>query len=459
MTTSDVSNESHASKRRWPLALLLIALIIAVSTQGYRLFLQSQVRRELVALSQEGFPASPRELQDSREAIPDQDNAAMRIMEAVDYLALDPNAFRQGIWPARTKELGPEERDELSSIVTNNAHALEIVHEAAQVKQSRYPVDYSQGPNTLLPHLSKVKSMTQVLRAAVIMHSEEGRAEAAVSSILDGVAVARSLEAEPLLISQLVRIACLSINSAALERVLTQHALSETQLDALAAAIRGAREASQQAYRFGFAGEICSGIYCFRAAPAEIIRIFDQDADVGWGTHLFGPLYAWTGLRDRDFLFYLRTMRGMVVASKAPFPAGLDEIEEVYQKLEHEIATKKLLIFSKMLLPSMVAYARKAAESEALLRCAEAALALEKYRLAHNGALPDPIIGLAALPNAAGLIDPFNGAPLRYQTLSPGYVTYSVGPDLVDDGGLEREPASTRRRDQREYDVTLIVER
>jgi len=294
------------------LALLLIALIIAVSTQGYRLFVQSQVRRELVALGQEGFPVSPRELQDSRDPIPDQENAAMRIMEAVDYLALDPNAFRQGIWPARTEELGPEERDELSSIVTNNAHALEIVHEAAQVKQSLYPVDYSQGPNTLLPHLSKVIA-AQVLRAAVIKRSEEGRRKRLFRrfSLAWRGAVARGGTAP---ISQLVRIACI-LNSALLNGAHTACA-TETQLDALASAFRGAREASHQAYRFGYAGENLRGIYCFRAAPAEIIKILIR-AGRRWGLPI-GPLYA-DGVRDRVISYSTATMREMVVASKAPF--------------------------------------------------------------------------------------------------------------------------------------------
>jgi hypothetical protein len=34
--------------------------------------------------------------------------------------------------------------------------------------------------------------------------------------------------------------------------------------------------------------------------------------------------------------------------------------------------------------------------------------------------------------------DPFDGAPLRYRKLTPGYVVYSLGPDGTDEGGTER---------------------
>jgi hypothetical protein len=32
-------------------------------------------------------------------------------------------------------------------------------------------------------------------------------------------------------------------------------------------------------------------------------------------------------------------------------------------------------------------------------------------------------------------VDPFDGQPLRYRTQGAGYVLYSIGPDLKDDGG------------------------
>jgi hypothetical protein len=294
-------------RRRWPWALFALVLIVVVGTQGYRLLLRNQVRRELSAIRQNGFPASPGELQNWRGPVPDKENAALRILEATDYVTLD-GGFLQN-WPSRSEELGPEERDALSEIVNNNADALEILHDAARRKESRYPIDYSLGFNMRLPHLPKAKSLSQLLRAEALMHSEEGRTQAAVQSVIAGVAVARSVEGEALLISQLVRIACLAITGASLERTLNQHALSEEELAALAVAFQGAREASAKAYHDAYVGEMCGGIQAFSMRPGDLLNLVNGDSEIPPWVQALYPLYGWTGLRDRDCLFYVRTMR------------------------------------------------------------------------------------------------------------------------------------------------------
>jgi hypothetical protein len=55
--------------------------------------------------------------------------------------------------------------------------------------------------------------------------------------------------------------------------------------------------------------------------------------------------------------------------------------------------------------------------------------------------------------------DPFNGQSLRYRRLKTGFVVYSVGKDLSDNGGGER---NSKKRDERGnplFDITFIVER
>ena len=58
------------------------------------------------------------------------------------------------------------------------------------------------------------------------------------------------------------------------------------------------------------------------------------------------------------------------------------------------------------------------------------------------------------------LTDPFDGQNLKYRTLETGFVVYSVGEDLTDEGGAERD---SKKRDKKgkplPWDVTFIVER
>ena len=53
-------------------------------------------------------------------------------------------------------------------------------------------------------------------------------------------------------------------------------------------------------------------------------------------------------------------------------------------------------------------------------------------------------------------LDLFDNQPLRYRKLPKGYVVYSIGRDLTDDGG--KEPPADPKPDDR-HDLTFTVER
>ena len=71
---------------------------------------------------------------------------------------------------------------------------------------------------------------------------------------------------------------------------------------------------------------------------------------------------------------------------------------------------------------------------QAVLLCAQAGVAVERYRLA-RGEWPRELASLvpAYLPGVA--TDPYHGLPLRYRRTADGVVVYSVGPDRSDNQG------------------------
>jgi hypothetical protein len=76
-----------------------------------------------------------------------------------------------------------------------------------------------------------------------------------------------------------------------------------------------------------------------------------------------------------------------------------------------------------------------AGERLAANRVAVAALAVERYRRSHPGALPQALDALIPDSLAAVPLDPFDGARLRFSRTADGYKIYSVGVDQEDDGG------------------------
>lgn len=96
------------------------------------------------------------------------------------------------------------------------------------------------------------------------------------------------------------------------------------------------------------------------------------------------------------------------------------------------------------------------ASNLAYMRVVQTALAIERWRLAHNGRLPDSLTDLVPgyLPTIP--LDPFDEKPLRYKKSAQGYVVYSIGPDLIDDGGKERTyPA----KESDHYDIVFSIAR
>ena len=68
-------------------------------------------------------------------------------------------------------------------------------------------------------------------------------------------------------------------------------------------------------------------------------------------------------------------------------------------------------------------------------------LAVERYRLKHDGAVPTSLADGSADLSGGVPEDPFDGQPLRYRKLpASGYTVYSVGTDRKDDGGSVKGP-------------------
>ena len=119
-------------------------------------------------------------------------------------------------------------------------------------------------------------------------------------------------------------------------------------------------------------------------------------------------------------------------------------------------ATKYPYILSGLLLPALGKAFNKDAGNIALLRAAQTALAIERYRLAHDNQPPESLQNLLPDFLSAVPIDPFDGQPLRFKKPGKGYVVYSVGSDREDDGGKEKQPGD---KSDSGYDLTFSVTR
>jgi hypothetical protein len=446
-----------------PLTLVILAFLILVGGFiAWNLATPEQDARVL-AIRQNGYPGTLRELDAWYTHIPDSQNAALIYTNAfseptlTNYSGSTMALVGETNWvPARGHLIEKEFRAELSAVLATNQNLLALLHSAAALTNSRYPVDLTKGFQVLLPHLAKVKSAVQLLTTEAILDASNGDIEKALAALRAAGAVADSMAEEPLLISQLVRYASWAIIFKRSELILNGATLSDQQLNALQIFFQNAEK--PHAMVRGLAGERASGLAVFMGSPDQQY-VFGADFDSPpplkdrLRTSLFIGLLKSTGLLRKDRSFYLDVMATNVAAAEAPFPERLTLAQQANNAAMSP--PSKLMIFSRMLLPALGRAMQRDGDHAARIRTAATAIAVERFRRAHNGELPSDLNGLVPTYLTSVPGDPFDGQPLRFKRLTHGYVVYSIGSDLRDDGGSEGDP--NKRTSAK--DITFILER
>ena len=204
------------------LGLLVLGLAVAVIV--WRTHLSKEVNARLSALQAAGYPTSGAELNAWYASVPDNENAGLNLGEAFavmrkypDKRAAEIDRFKP---PPRGEALTAPQRELLAGHVALNTEALAKAREAIALPRSRYPVDLSPGINALLPHLTKIKSLAQTANFETRLAVEDRRSADVITGITTTLGLARTLDEEPVTISQLVRVSVVGITVASLERSL-----------------------------------------------------------------------------------------------------------------------------------------------------------------------------------------------------------------------------------------------
>ncbi|MHC4328883.1 MAG: hypothetical protein ACYSWW_12285 [Planctomycetota bacterium] len=447
--------------RRVTMVLLLVGV---VAFTVFRLSLGSKLQSRIAAIRAAGYPVTCAELDQWYRIPPDAENAADTITDAFSYYVEPrdtkrlPLAGRAGL-PARTEPLAEETRVVVAQYLTDNKEALELLHIGAEIENCRYPVDLSAGPEALFHHLSSLRNSIRLLNVEVISHAGSNPRLSA-RSVMSGFGLTQSLEKEPMLVSQLVRIACQDLTVSTLKYLVNRTDFTDEQLGELSQAVVKAQAPS--ALSRAFVGERCSSLAMLKMPPARASYVLSitsgrspkSGADAHLATFAFA-LHRFAGLTDRSTIIYLDLMEDYIEATQLPPGKRRTAIEAI--DIRRRVASGTDLLLGH-LMPAFATVDTINLRGIAHLHAAQAALAIQRYRLAANE-LPVKLAELVPTYLDGVPKDPFDGQELRYKKLEPGFVVYSIGQDLSDDGGKEIPPRNKRRRGSSNWDVTFTVER
>jgi hypothetical protein len=298
----------------------------------------------------------------------------------------------------------------------------------------RFNIPYEEWDNpqvgsALMEHFAMIKELYRLLSLHAEAGMVSGRTGQALNDINVMFRVDDGLKDEPLLISQLVRLACVSILLQPVGEGLAEHRWSEAQLLTL----------QDRLQKTDLIASIVQSVYGERDICVN--QRFDHGNLHTDGLDLFSHS-GWGRLEQLNInlAFHNMVLPRIDLAAREINPSVNRSIDLAFKKFADgnwfHLVVIQHAIFAKMMLPAYSRVPQKAAFAQSEVDMAMLACALERYRLA-EGQYPEELNALvprfvAVLPH-----DIINGQPLKYRRADNGrFILYSVGWNEKDDGGV-----------------------
>jgi hypothetical protein len=325
------------------------------------------------------------------------------------------------------------------------AAVLQEVADAAARPQCRFPIQYEKGFTCLLPHLSSLLKCARTLQLRALAELEAGQGEAALKDVRLMLRLANSLENEPMLISQLVRMSCLRLAAQTAWEGLAAQRWNDAQLQQLQQDLAAINLLAQ--LESAFRGERCMAKWALDMLldnPGNLQMLTEvtdgkTTRSTSWLWHALPMGFLYFNCLNVD-LFYQRQMLPCVDSRAGRiYPARTDAIEPACVAIKQHAFPYHVL--EALMIPAVSKVVIKAGVAQTSVQQATLACAVERYRLAH-GKWPEKLEALVPQYLAKLPADVIDGQPLRYRLDgTAGYVLYSIGWNQQDDGGV---PVLTR---------------
>jgi hypothetical protein len=420
----------------------------------------AMLQAELDKITAAGEPLDFAEL--APPEVPDEENAALVYAQA--FAALhgeyhDPADLQGNPAPPPPGEAGaggpppggPPPTGTLAEseeqYVAENADTLALIEKAAAMPRCRFPVDWTQGGAALFPHLHKLRTCVDLLAIDARVQASHGDTDEALRLCGVGLSLGKSVEKDPSIICDLVRWAMSDIIAedglapALGVRRLAKNGTPPVDPPPPLPSTAACQALFTELGQFPFQSTLHRDLLAERATvivDCDQIRNDPYEAfeDQGF-THEDFPVTPaiWAAFMGTpqgkqvlalDEVTYLRRMAQAIPKADKPWREIAHDPEVSADLPAYCVVSKNTLNVERLV-------ARRD-RCLADIGQAQVALALVAY---HNQTGQWPA-SLAEVRQTVGWelpLDPFSGQDFVYRQEGPGFVLYSVGPDLRDDGG------------------------
>ena len=424
--------EQGPTRRRWlrskwkiGIGILLLLALPLLALVAWDYLSQRLADQELARLKASGSPVTIAELEAFYALPPGADDVTRLWLSGSAGLATKTYVKSLPIVGDDDADIPPPGKPwadlkEAQRLLVKCQPELALLHDAAaRGGAARYPTNFKAGTAMLLVHIQQLRSVARLLDLEARVKAHEGDAQGAAESIHALFKLAGSLEHEPTLISQLVRIAIDGVGRQTLEELLPHTAFGDgdlafLQADLLATDYEAAMVRTLQSER------------------ALSLEHFRDPGNLGSGVSSL----TWRLTRGQDLRKFLSVMEQSIDIASQPAKASraaMDEFERSLTKANSSVVHRARYPLTSLIFDPHTTFAWNV-RGTAASRIAATALAVQRHRRTH-GALPKLLQDLSPELLSSIPTDPFDGQPLRYAVRGAGFVVYSIGENGKDDGG------------------------
>lgn len=318
--------------------------------------------------------------------------------------------------------------DQLNEELAPLRPSLDRLKEATRQPALSYDLDYRKGLGMDLGPTRDLLSVAQYLGMENLLLLRDGKSQQALENIRTMLSLSRMVQEQHSFICQLVAVSILSIAQASTWEMLQSPKVTTEELAALQEAWVATRPLRKLVETLRM--ERALGLMVFYL---KFEQLYPRNTE--W-LHLWPKYQVWRAFfRKTDEYQYVRDIQRVIDRLKGRTRADWQDILSVSAATNDKLNKAGVsLMMSKLMNSSLHGSLEKMASTQTLRNMTITAIALRRYQLEHDGALPEKLGELRPGYLKAVPHDAIGGGSFVYRREGDGYVLYSKGRNGRDDG-------------------------
>lgn len=444
--------------RRWAIGLTAIIVVADLGIWATIWWENRRVEAIIRQIRERGEPATPEDLDRFHVGPPkEQDVTDMLLMAGslIGHTGASPNdPFRKLAFVGSASEEQDEPRPLTpwkqlplaKQYLLDRAQGIQLLHAALERGgHARLPVDYSSGYICYSPNaIELANDWGRALTLEAFVEAYSGQPSKVSRSIVHALRLQIAIESEPISMTQLVRFAFIREVLDVLRRLLRNRNFTDADLQALESEL-GSIDCSN-----GFR----LSLLCDRVRHLDGIRrgLIDYDCRNNPLTELRWRFVQSTW--QRTFFVCARESERYLQVCGLPYQAAMTKLaiwdDESLVRCRQDPVLGIRFAFVPPAGQALDSFAR----CEARIRSARTAIAFERFRLS-TGRWPANLDELVPRFLPKVLLDPIDEQPLKFKIDGDHYKVYSVGPNGIDDGGLDFDSIVNGEQLRKQLDIVF----